>query len=243
MSKQPLTEEEKEKRKNRRKTKLMNYRHKLKSIQALNEKQKSAFISYFEDDHLLMHGSAGTGKTYIALYLALNDLFKGEASRILVIRSAVQARDFGFLPGSEEEKLAYYESPYIDIVDDLCEKRGTYKEIKKMEGIKFMSTAFIRGLTFDDTIVVIDEAQNMNQHEIDSILTRIGKNTRLIVCGDFKQSDLDNNKRLRDASGIQFLLKVARKMKNFSLIEFTIADVVRSGFVKEYLFWKEQLED
>lgn len=241
--KEPLTDEEKEKLKNRRKTKLMNYKCKLKHVQALNEKQKSAFRSYFEGDHLLLHGSAGTGKTYIALYLALNDLFKGNAQRVLIIRSAVQARDFGFLPGSEEEKLAHYEGPYIDIVDDLCQKRSSYRELKKLDGIKFMSTAFIRGLTFDDTIVVIDEAQNMNKHEIDSIMTRLGENSRLIVCGDFKQSDLENNTRLRDTSGIKFLLLISQKMRDFSLVEFSVADIVRSGFVKQYLFWKEQLEE
>jgi phosphate starvation-inducible protein PhoH len=241
MNKEPLTEEEKEERKHRRKTKLMNYKYKLKSVTALNLKQKSAFRSYFEGDHLLLHGSAGTGKTYIALYLALNDLFKGNTSKILIIRSAVQARDMGFLPGDAAEKLAYYEAPYIDIIDDLCQKKSSYKDLKGLSAISFMSTAFIRGLTFDDTIIVLDEAQNLNKHELDSILTRMGENSRLIVCGDFKQSDLDNNTRLRDQSGIQFLLKIAKKMKNFALVEFGIRDVVRSGFVKNYLFWKEQM--
>jgi phosphate starvation-inducible protein PhoH len=243
MTKQPLSDNEKEERKNRRKTKLMNYKYKLKSVQALNKKQKSAFRSYFEGDHLLLHGSAGTGKTYIALYLALNDLFKGEAKQVLIIRSAVQGREVGHLPGSIEEKMANYEAPYIDIVDDLCQKRSAYSDLKKLDGVKFMSTSFIRGLTFTDTIVVLDEAQNLNKHELDSIMTRMGENSKLIVCGDFKQSDLDNNTRLKDKTGIRFLLKIAQKMRNFTLIEFTLQDVVRSGFVKEYLAWKEHLEE
>ena len=185
---------------------------------------------------MLLFGVAGTGKTFLASYFALTDLMLGHIKRIIIVRSAVTTRDQGFLPGSLAEKMALYEAPYREVFAELCGgRRDVYDLLKKRDYLEFMSTSFIRGITFDDALIIVDEVQNLTDHEISSVLTRVGKNTRVVLCGDYRQNDLQMTGKKNQISGMDNLLKIARYMSSFSMIEFTINDIVRSGFVKEYL--------
>lgn len=201
----------------------------LKQIEPLTKSQLHAFESL---NHLLLHGCAGTGKTYISLYIALDDLQKEEYDKIVLIRSAVPTREMGFLPGTEEEKARVYERPYVDILQDLFSRGDNpYGQLKLKGIIQFMTTSYIRGLTFEDSTIIVDECQNMSFHELDSIITRVGKNCRIIFCGDFFQSDLKS-------SGIRDFMGIIKNMDDFTFIEFGIQDIVRSDFVKNYLIEK-----
>lgn len=213
----------------------------LRHISPRTDKQKDAFKSYFNENHLLLTGCAGTGKTFIALYLALNDLFKDRIKKIIILRSAVSTKDQGFLPGTLEEKMKVYELPYKDIVEDLISRGDGYEILKKKRKIEFMSTSFLRGLTFDDTIIIVDEAQNCSFHELSSILTRVGKNTKIMLVGDTKQDDLLGNKKNKEVSGLSDMIKVASEMSYFDIVDFTVNDIVRSDFVKEFLIVKNNL--
>ncbi len=206
---------------------------KLISIRPITGQQKYAFDEFRNDQNLFLHGVAGTGKTFIALYLALEQIFSGFASqnRVMIIRSAVASRDIGFLPGSVKEKTKEFEAPYAAIVGDLFERGDAYSILKEKRIAEFISTSFVRGITINDTIIILDEIQNFSFHEAHSVLTRVGKNCRVIVAGDFRQSDLFG----RQKAGVDKLMRVAKNMPSFSFVEFGIADIVRSGFVKEFL--------
>jgi len=158
----------------------------LHEIEPLTRNQVAAFES---DRHLVLHGVAGTGKTFISLYLAFDDMIKGLYDRTIIIRSAVPTRDIGFLPGTEKEKSAVYEEPYKDICIELFDRGDAYEILKNKNLVQFMTTSFIRGITLRDSVVIVDECQNMSFHELDSIITRIGEGSRIIYCGDFRQSD------------------------------------------------------
>jgi phosphate starvation-inducible protein PhoH len=186
-----------------------------------------------------MHGVAGTGKTYISLYLAFDDISQGLYNQIVIIRSSVSTRDMGFLPGSEKEKAAVYEEPYKNICNELF-GRGDAYEIKKREGtVHFMTTSFIRGVTLRNATIIIDECQNMSFHELDSIITRIGEGCRVVFCGDFKQTDF--SEKSREKSGLPEFMRILSQMDEFDMIDFTVNDIVRSGFVKQYIMAKEDL--
>lgn len=233
-----LSEKEKKKQeRNRRQRKILNHNLKLKNIKPLTDNQDKAFHAYFNGQNLLMYGTAGTGKTYIAMYLALNDVLKGLFDRVIVVRSAVASRDMGFLPGTLAEKLAMFEVPYREMIQDLCQAGNAYDLLKTKDSFEFISTSYLRGITLDNAIIVIDEVQNMTMHEIDSILTRVGENSKVIVCGDFNQNDLSIGYK-KQQSGMDDMVDILRKMKSFELIEFNIEDIVRSGFVREYLLAK-----
>lgn len=240
MARTKLTDDEKQER-NRRKRKLVKYNFELLHIEPKGHNQENAFHAYFGGNNVLLHGVAGTGKTYISMYFALCELMSGRAERIVIVRSTVQTREMGFMPGGEEEKLAYYEQPYVEIASELLQKPDAYKRLKELDAIRFMSTAFIRGLTLDNAVIIIDEVQNMTDHEINSVLTRMGENSRLLVCGDFRQTDLNSNSRAKQETGIFRLIEVAKRMKDFDLIEFQVSDIVRSGFVKEYITHRTEL--
>lgn len=198
----------------------------LKEIEPLTTAQVKVFDSY---KHLMLHGCAGTGKTFISLYLALDDLQKEEFSRIVLVRSAVPTREMGFLPGTEDEKSKVYEAPYVNIMQELFSRGDNpYGQLKQKGVINFLTTSYIRGTTFNDSVIIVDECQNMTFHELDSIITRVGKNCRIIFCGDFFQSDLKN-------SGLKDFMKIIKDMNEFDFIEFDISDIVRSDFVKSYL--------
>jgi len=220
----------------RRQKKILKHNFSLADVRPLTDNQENAFHANGDGKNVLLYGVAGTGKTFLASYFALNDLLSGIAKRIIIVRSAVTTRDQGFLPGTLQEKMALYEAPYRELFAELCGgRRDVYDLLKKRDYLEFMSTSFIRGVTFDDAIIIVDEVQNCTDHEINSVLTRVGKNTRVILCGDHRQDDLKMTGKKNQISGIENLIKVARFMDSFSLIEFGVKDIVRSGFVKEYI--------
>lgn len=212
----------------------------LKEIKPLTKNQERTFEEYDKGQHLVLSGSAGSGKSFLALYLGLQDILTSGSyySSMIIIRSAVQSRNLGFTPGSVEEKAKVYESPYRSIANELFSRGDAYEILRNKNIIDFETTSFLRGNTFKDAIVILDEVQNMQKAEIWTALTRIGENCRVIVCGDYKQNDLDMK---REQSGILDFEKVAKNMKSFSFIEFTISDIVRSGFVAEFLRTAESM--
>lgn len=203
----------------------------LLEIEPLTQNQVAAFES---EKHLLLHGVAGTGKTFISCYLAFDDMLKGGYNKLIIIRSAVPTRDIGFLPGNEKEKSAIYEEPYKDICIELFQRGDSYEILKTKGLVNFMTTSFIRGVTLRDSVIIVDECQNMSFHELDSIITRVGEECRIIFCGDFRQSDLNKN-------GLQDFIRILKAMDHFDLVDFEIKDIVRSGFVKDYITVKTNL--
>jgi phosphate starvation-inducible protein PhoH len=223
---------------------LLNTRFAMKRIDPITKNQRNLFQSYVNDKNILAVGSAGTGKTYISLYLALKDVLqKGHYKEVIIIRSSVQSREQGHMPGDAKDKMAHFEAPYVDIVNDLFERGDAYQIMKQKGMIRFMSTSFIRGLTFNNAIIVVDECQSCNFHELDTIMTRVGKDSKIIFCGDMKQDDLRTGGRNRlDVSGLKDFIQVTKKIDSFDIVEFTLEDIVRSGLVKQYLIAKEELE-
>jgi len=203
----------------------------LLEIEPLTRNQLRAFDS---NKHLILHGLAGTGKTFISSYLAFDDMSKQNYDQLVIIRSAVPTRDIGFLPGTEKEKSSVYEEPYREIAIELFGRGDAYEILKQKSIVHFMTTSFIRGITLKDAVVLIDECQNMSFHELDSIITRMGRNCRVIFCGDFRQADLKQN-------GLQEFMQVLKRMGDFDFIEFEVEDIVRSDFVKNYIIAKNEL--
>jgi|TARA_B110000908_G_scaffold143367_1_gene172265 phosphate starvation-inducible protein PhoH len=204
----------------------------LREIEPLTRNQLKAFES---TQHLVLHGLAGTGKTFISSYLAYDDMIKYKFQKLVIIRSAVPTRDIGFLPGTEKEKASVYEEPYKDIANDLFARGDAYEILKQKNLVEFMTTSFIRGITLRDAVILIDECQNMSFHELDSIITRMGENCRIIFCGDFRQADLKGN-------GIKDFFQILKRMQVFTFIEFEVEDIVRSDFVKTYIIAKNELD-
>lgn len=203
----------------------------LHDIEPLTRNQVLAFES---ERNLVLHGVAGTGKTFISCYLAFDDMTKGMYKQLIIIRSAVPTRDIGFLPGSEKEKASVYEEPYKDIAVELFQRGDSYEILKTKGLLHFMTTSYLRGITLKDAVIIVDECQNMSFHELDSIVTRVGTNCRVIFCGDFRQADLAKN-------GLQDFIRVLKAMDQFDLIDFEIKDIVRSDFVREYITAKTDL--
>ena len=212
-------------------------------IEPLTDNQKLFFKSYADDKQIVAYGCAGTGKTFIALYNAIKDVLNEITpyEQIYIVRSLVATREIGFLPGDHDDKAALYQIPYKNMVKYMFQLptetdfEMLYGNLKQQETIKFWSTSFLRGTTLDNSIIIVDEFQNMNFHELDSIITRVGENSRIIFCGDGRQSDLVKDK---ERNGISDFMDVLRKMPSFDVIEFGIDDIVRSGLVKEYLIAK-----
>ena len=215
----------------------------LLDIEPITDNQKKLFDSYAEGKHLVAYGTAGTGKTFISLYNALADVLDETTpyERIYLVRSLVSTREIGFLPGDHEDKADIYQIPYKNMVKYMFQMptdadfEMLYGNLKAQETIKFWSTSFIRGTTLDNAIIIVDEFQNLNFHELDSIITRVGENSRIIFCGDASQTDLV---KTNDRNGIHDFLNILRKMPSFDIIEFGIDDIVRSGLVKEYIISK-----
>jgi predicted ribonuclease YlaK len=212
-------------------------------IDALTDNQKRLFDSYDEGKNIVAYGAAGTGKTFITLYKALSEVLSEITpyEQIYVIRSLVATREIGFLPGDHEDKADIYQIPYKNMVKYMfqlpteADFEMLYGNLKQQESIKFWSTSFVRGTTLDNSIIIVDEYQNLNFHELDSIITRCGENTKLIFCGDASQSDLV---KTNERNGISDFMTILRKMPSFDIIEFGVDDIVRSGLVKEYLVAK-----
>ena len=215
----------------------------LVDIDPLSDNQKRLFESYQEGKHIVAYGCAGTGKTFITLYNALRDVLSETTpyERIYLVRSLVATREIGFLPGSHEDKADIYQIPYKNMVKYMFQMPSDadfemlYGNLKSQETIKFWSTSFLRGTTLDNAIVIVDEFQNLNFHELDSIITRVGENTKICFCGDARQSDLQKS---NERNGIVDFMNVLRKMTSFDIIEFGVDDIVRSGLVKEYILAK-----
>ncbi len=212
----------------------------LKRIYPATPSQQEVFNAFEDGHHLFLHGVAGTGKTFVSLYLALRELMSSRSMyrEIQIIRSVVPTRDMGFLPGTEKQKIESYEAPYKTIVNELLECGTAYESLRKNNLINFTSTSFIRGQTFYDSIIIVDECQNMNFHELDSVITRMGENCLILFCGDFRQSDF----RWKDEKdGVLDFMKIIKNMPQFAFIEFGQDDIVRSALVKDYIINKLEL--
>ena len=215
-------------------------------IKPLTDNQTTAFAQYSEGKNLLLHGAAGTGKTFITLYMALQEVLDEESpyDKIYIVRSLVPTREIGFLPGDHEDKSALYQIPYKNMVRYMFTMPDDnsfdmlYDNLRAQETISFWSTSFIRGVTLDNSIVIVDEFSNLNFHELDSMITRIGEDSKIMFCGDITQTDLT---RENDKNGISDFIKILQNMEDFSCIEFGIDDIVRSGLVKSYLIAKYNL--
>jgi len=209
----------------------------LLTFQPITENQQKTYDAYKKDKHLLLHGIAGTGKTFLSLYLSLEEVLDPSTvyEDVFIVRSVVSTRDIGFLPGDEQEKVSIYEAPYRSICRELFGIKDSYDALKQQNNVKFMSTSFIRGITINNAVVIVDECQNLNFHELDSIITRIGKNSKIIFCGDYTQTDLtrDNDKR-----GIVNFMKILKSIPEFETVEYGIEDIVRSDFLKSYIIAK-----
>ena len=209
----------------------------IKHFDPLTQNQGKVFQAFSQDRNLMLHGSAGTGKTFISLYLALKQVLnKSEYKKVVIVRSTVPTRDQGFMPGGLKEKQKVYEGPYYAIFSELFGRGDSYEYLKSKNMVEFISTSFIRGITLNDSIVIVDECQNLSFQELDSIITRIGQNCKIIFCGDYHQSDF---KYTDEKSGILKFTGIVQKMKSFEFIEFNRDDIVRSATVREYIIQKE----
>ena len=216
----------------------------LKTFDPLTENQKLFFEAYKRGDYFVaLHGVAGTGKTFCALYKAIEEVMdkSNPFDKIIVVRSAVQSREIGHLPGDVNEKMEIYQQPYRQICDTLFGRKDAWDRLEEQGHIEFISTSFIRGMSFDDAIIIVDEMQNMTFEEIDTVMTRVGYRSKIIWCGDYRQTDL--NKKKNDVSGILKFFDIAYHMNAFTKIEFTVQDIVRSSLVKDYILAKLQHED
>ena len=216
------------------------FNNSLKDFSPLTQTQAKVFNNFDSDSHLVLHGLAGTGKSFISLYLALRSVLSGTSdyNKIIIVRSVVPTREMGFLPGSVKEKIKVYEQPYETICTELFDRGDAYSVLKGKNYIEFMSTSFIRGITLDNCIVIVDEVQNMLFGELDSVITRVGKNSKLVLCGDFRQTDLQKDV---DRRGLLDILKILKSMDYFKYVEFGEQDIVRSDFVKQYIIQKSRL--
>lgn len=215
----------------------------LLDISPLTPTQDKVFEEWTKDKNLCLYGVAGTGKTFVALYLALKSVLDENTpyEKIYIVRSLVATREIGFLPGDHDDKAALYQIPYKNMVQYMFEMPSDsdfdilYDKLKEQETVSFWSTSFIRGTTLDNSIVIVDEMQNLNFHELDSIITRVGENAKIMFCGDASQSDLTKS---NERNGILDFVRIIQQMESFDLIEFGVDDIVRSGLVKEYLVHK-----
>ena len=228
-----------------KKNKELNHQQ-LVTIKPITDNQKQVFATWKKGQNQFLFGSAGTGKTFVSLYLALNDIFdlKKPHERVILVRSLIPTREIGFLPGDEEDKAALYQVPYQNMVQFMFEMpneqafNGLYDKLKGQSSLFFLSTSFLRGLTFDNSIIIVDECQNLNFHELDTIITRVGQDSKIVFCGDFDQSDLQ---KTNEKNGLHDFLRILEEMEEFNCTEFTIGDIVRSGFVRNYLINKTKL--
>ena len=218
----------------------------MRDIEPLTDNQKALFEAYAKDQNLVAYGVAGTGKTFITLYNALKDVLDPSTpyEKVYIVRSLVATREIGFLPGDHDDKSCLYQIPYKHMVKYMFEMPSEadfnmlYGNLKAQDTIDFWSTSFIRGTTFDKTIVIVDEFQNLNYHELDSIMTRVGAQSKIMFCGDASQSDLI---KTNERNGIIDFMQILRIMSSVDVIEFGVEDIVRSGLVKEYILAKLEI--
>ena len=215
-------------------------------IKPITDNQKIVFDTWKKGKNQFLFGCAGTGKTFVTLYLALQDVLdlKKPYDKVILVRSLIPTREIGFLPGDEEDKSALYQVPYQNMVQFMFEMpnaqsfNGLYDKLKNQASLFFLSTSFLRGLTFDNSIIIVDECQNMNFHELDTIITRVGQDSKISFCGDFGQTDLQ---KTNEKNGLHDFLRILEEMDEFNCTEFSIGDIVRSGFVRSYLINKTKM--
>lgn len=215
----------------------------LKTFQPLTENQKKFFDAYKQGDYFIaLHGVAGTGKTFCALYKAIEEVLdkSNPFNKIIIVRSAVQGRDIGHLPGDLNEKLEIFQQPYRQICETLFGRTDAWDRLEE-NCIEFISTSFIRGMSFDDAIIIVDEMQNCNYAELQTVITRVGYRSKIIFCGDYRQTDLLKNKH--DVSGVKRFLEIASTMDCHTRIEFTADDIVRSSLVKDWIIAEMAYDD
>ena len=216
------------------------------SIKPITDNQKIVFETWKQKKNQFLFGCAGTGKTFISLYLALQDVMNLQTKydKVVLVRSLIPTREIGFLPGDEEDKAALYQVPYANMVQFMFQQPNEqafnmlYDKLKQQGSLYFLSTSFLRGLTFDNSIIIVDECQNLNFHELDTIITRVGQDSKIVFCGDFGQSDLS---KTNETNGLHDFLRILEEMEEFNCVEFDIGDIVRSGFVRSYLIQKTKL--
>lgn len=214
----------------------------MRTFEPLTDNQRTFFEAYRRGDYFIgLFGSPGTGKTFSALYKSIEEVLdkSNPFKQVVVIRSAVQTRDQGYLPGGVEEKMAIFEQPYKEIAETLFERPDAWDRLKEQGHCRFISTTAIRGISIDDAIIVVDESQSMTFHELSSVITRCGHRSKIIFCGDLKQNDLIKSKY--DVSGLKDFLQVARSMASFTEVTFTPDDIVRSSLVRDFIIACDQL--
>lgn len=213
--------------------------YELRRIQPMTKNQERVFDAFEQGKNLEIHGYAGTGKSFISIYLALKNVLTGKSdcNKIIIIRSAVPSRNIGFLKGSLEEKEAIYEEPYAEICDDLFSRSNAYNALKLRGVLEFTTTSYLRGKTFNNAIIIVDETQNMSFSELDTIMTRVGDSSRIVFCGDYRQTDLQKDS---EKNGLIQFRRVLNLMDGIEQIEFEVEDIVRSGLVKEYIIKKAE---
>ena len=213
----------------------------LTSLEPITDNQGMVFEYFKKEYHMVLSGSAGSGKTFLSMFLALEQVLDKDTpyDKLIIVRSVVPTRDIGFLPGTKEEKEDVYTQPYVSIAHELFEDKGAYEKLVTQGALQFLTTSYIRGTTLRNAIVLVDEMQNLNFHELDSVITRVGENCRFIMCGDYYQTDFEKK---NDKDGIVKFLNILDNMKRFKHVEFTWKDIVRSDLVREYIVTKEMLE-
>lgn len=213
----------------------------LPTLAPLTNNQSIVYSKFRLNKNLVLHGLAGTGKTFISMYLALEQVLdpSNDYREILIVRSTVPTRDMGFMPGDEKDKISKYEAPYHSVCEELFSYKDAYEALKLQNTVSFISTSFIRGATFNNAIVIVDECSNLTFHELDSIITRIGKNSKIVFCGDYRQTDLTLD---RDKKGLHKFIEITKTMQEFEYVEFEVGDIVRSDFVKSYIIAKDKIE-
>ena len=218
----------------------------LLKIKPITESQKTVFETWKKGQNQFLFGCAGTGKTFVSLYLAMQEVLNLQTKyeKVVLVRSLIPTREIGFLPGDEEDKAALYQVPYQNMVQFMFEQpneqafKMLYDRLKSQGSLYFLSTSFLRGLTFDNSIIIVDECQNLNFHELDTITTRVGQDSKIVFCGDFFQTDLI---KTGDKNGLHDFVRILMEMSDFNCTEFNIGDIVRSGFVRNYLIQKTKL--
>jgi predicted ribonuclease YlaK len=218
----------------------------LVKVEPITDNQKLVFESYKKGQNQFLFGCAGTGKTFVSLYLAFQEVLRNDTpyDKVVMVRSLIPTREIGFLPGDEEDKAALYQVPYQNMVQFMFKQPNEqafsmlYDRLKTQGSFYFLSTSFLRGLTFDNSVIIVDECQNLNFHELDTIITRVGQDSKIIFCGDFLQTDLS---KTNEKNGLHDFLRILEEMEEFNCVEFNIGDIVRSGFVRNYLIQKTKL--
>jgi predicted ribonuclease YlaK len=212
----------------------------LATIEPMTTNQSIAKAAYRNNRNLVLNGYPGTGKTFLALAFGLEEVLDPSNfyKRLVIMRSAVPSRDIGFLKGDDKDKVEVYKAPYKGICEELFAVSTAYESLEQQQAISFEVTSFIRGRTINDSIILVDECQNMTFHELDSIITRVGNNTKIIFCGDYRQTDFTKES---DKLGLRNFMKILKEMGEFDKVEFEADDIVRSSLVKSYILKKIEL--